>query len=81
VFALALADTVGAAFTVMVRCAEPEHPFAVAVTVYVVVVAGLAIGFDILELFKLFDGVQTYVAIGPLRQGAILCELDKPPLR
>ena len=32
-FALALADTAGAAFTVMVRCAEPEQPLAVAVKV------------------------------------------------
>ena len=42
VFVLALAVTVGAAFTVTVVCAVPVHPFAaVPVTVYVWVALGV----------------------------------------
>ena len=54
------AAAVGNGFTVTVMLFDLEHPVAVivSVTVYVVVVVGLALGFDTVELLNPVDGVQ-----------------------
>jgi hypothetical protein len=48
----------GIGFTVKVAVVVPTHPLAVPLTVYVVVVVGVATGFDMLALLKLPAGAQ-----------------------
>jgi hypothetical protein len=45
-------------FTVTVTCAVAVHPFIVPVTVYVVVVEGLALTLEPVELLREDDGVH-----------------------
>jgi hypothetical protein len=52
------ADTVGDVFTVTVTVAVREHPLAVPVTVYVVVVVGLATGLAQVVQDKPVDGAH-----------------------
>ena len=59
--ALAIGDGV----VVRVTVAVEEQPEVVPVTVYVVVKAGVAVGFAIKALFKLAEGSQLYV-VAPL---------------
>ena len=60
IVALDPAAAVGNGFTVTVTLLDLLHPVAVIVSVraYVVVLVGLAVGFDTVELLNPVDGVQ-----------------------
>jgi hypothetical protein len=53
--------TVGLAFIVTTTTSVAVQPLLVAVTVYMVVAVGFAVGFEIVALFKPVVGVQLYV--------------------
>jgi hypothetical protein len=58
VFALALADTVGAALTVTNTLSVTEHPLELEVKVYVVVVVDEQVGFETVDELKFVAGDQ-----------------------
>ncbi len=56
--ALGETNTDGEGFTVTVNCVEDEHPFALPVTVYVVVAEGLAITLEPVDELNDEDGLH-----------------------
>ena len=67
-----LAVTEGEGLTVTVTVVVPEHPPDVPVTVYVVVEAGLATGFEMFGLLSPVAGLQEYEVEAPLAVSVVL---------
>ena len=67
--------TTGAGLTVTVTCVEPVHPFRSPMTVYVVVLVGLAVTEVPDELLNVAAGLQIYV-LAPLAVSVVDCPLQ-----